>query len=104
VSAPQPAPLRAPGVIHEIDGDLVRVDLPGVARVTVRGGEVEEMLVHPQADAADVAWFREGHVRELAARRGIAGARRDALHKGLAARIEADDHRVMARLGYALRS
>jgi hypothetical protein len=67
VSAPRPAPLRAPGLIHEIEGDLVRVDLVGVARVTVRGGEVEEILVHPQADAADVAWFRRGHVRQLAA-------------------------------------
>lgn len=67
MSAPRPAPLRAPGLIHEIEGDLVRVDLPGVARVTVRGGQVEETLVHPQADAADVAWFRRGHVRQLAA-------------------------------------
>jgi hypothetical protein len=67
VSAPRPAPLRAPGLIHEIEGDLVRVDLPGVARVAVRGGEVQEILVHPQADAADVAWFRGGHVRQLAA-------------------------------------
>jgi hypothetical protein len=33
----------------------------------VQGGEVEEILVHPQADAADVAWFRGGHVRQLAA-------------------------------------
>jgi hypothetical protein len=67
VSARQPAPLRAPGLIHDIDGDLIHADLPGVARATVRRGEVQEMKAHPHADAADVAWFREGHVRQLAA-------------------------------------
>jgi hypothetical protein len=67
VTALEPRPLRALGPIHDIDGDLVRVDLPGVARVAVRGGLVEETERYPEADAADVAWFHEGHVCQLAA-------------------------------------
>lgn len=80
VSTPSPRPHRVAGPIHEVDGDQVSVDLPGVARVVLRGGVVEQAVRDPRADEADVTWFLQGHVRQLAElQRGVFALRASAV-------------------------
>ena len=55
------------GPIHEVSDDEVLVTMPGVARVLVRGGAVAGIEPEPDADAGDVAWLVDGHVRGIVA-------------------------------------
>jgi aryl sulfotransferase len=69
-------------------------------RAAVRAARFDELRAQESKDG-----FRERPGPDRAFfRSGIAGAWRSELPKELAARIEADHHRVMARLGYALGS
>jgi aryl sulfotransferase len=66
----------------------------------VRAARFDELRAQESKDG-----FRERREPDrVFFRRGIAGAWRSELPKELAAQIEADHHRVMARLGYALGS
>ena len=57
---------QAAGPIHQVLGDLVLIDLPGVARVLLRAGAVVGLEPAPAAHAEDVEWFLQGHVRHVA--------------------------------------